>query len=389
MALAQKSPDAKEGMNSSSLPRLRKGRARLFLASLATVGAVQAAPRPEVVAAGLENPWGVAFLPDGRFLVTERPGRLRLVGADGQLGAPLAGLPLIAAGGQGGLLDVLADSAFVRNRTLYFCFSEPEAGGPANGTALVRARLSADGSRLEDVTVIFSQRPKVASRNHFGCRIVEAGDGTLFLTLGERFSRKEDAQKLDNHLGKVVRIGKDGSVPKDNPFVGRPGALPEIWSYGHRNSQGAVLAPDGRLWMHEHGPQGGDEINIPQPGRNYGWPVITYGENYGGGKIGEGITQKEGMEQPLHYWVPSIAPSGMAFLTSDRYGAAWKGNLFIGSLKFGYLDRIELKDGKVAAEHKLLEEGKARIRDVKQGPDGLLYILTDESNGKLIRLRPD
>ena len=389
MATARKSTDAKENMKSLSLPRVRQGLARFLFASLATVGVVQAAPRPEIVAAGFENPWGVAFLPEGRFLVTERPGRLRGGGADGQRGAPVAGLPQIAAGGQGGLLDVLADSAFARNRTLYFCFSEPEAGGPANGTALARARLSADGSRLEDVTVIFSQRPKVASRNHFGCRIVEAGDGTLFLTLGERFSRKEDAQKLDNHLGKIVRIGKDGAVPRDNPFVGQAGALPEIWSYGHRNGQGATLGPDGKLWMHEHGPQGGDEINLPQAGRNYGWPVITYGENYGGGKIGDGITRKEGMEQPLHYWVPSIAPSGMAFVTSDRYGAAWKGNLFVGSLKFGYLDRIILRDGKVAAEEKLLEDGRARIRDVKQGPDGLLYILTDESNGKLIRLRPD
>lgn len=245
-------------------------------------------------------------------MVTERPGRLRIVGADGQLAAPVAGLPQIAAGGQGGLLDVLADSAFGKNRTLYFyfCFSEPDASGSADSTALARARLSADGSRLDGLGIIFSQKPKVASRNHFGCRIVEARDGTLFLTPGERFSRKEDAQKLDNHLGKIVRIGKDGSVPKDNPFVGKPGALPEIWSYGHRNSQGATLAPDGRLWMHEHGPQGGDEINIPQPGRNYGWPVITYGENYGGGKIGGGITQKEGMEQPLHYWVPSTEPRG-------------------------------------------------------------------------------
>jgi glucose/arabinose dehydrogenase len=359
-----------------------------FVAISASNAAV-AAPHPEVVASGLENPWGVGFLPDGRFLVTEKPGRLRIVGADGKLGAPVAGLPAIAAGGQGGLHDVLVDSAFERNRTLYFCYAEPEAaGGSANSTALARAQLSADGTRLEGVKVIFSQRPKVASRNHFGCRIVEARDGNLFLTLGERFSRKEDAQKLDNHLGKLVRIGKDGSVPKDNPFVGRTDALPEIWSYGHRNSQGATLAPDGKLWTHEHGPQGGDEINIPQAGRNYGWPVITYGENYGGGKIGDGLTRKDGMEQPLHYWVPSIAPSGMAFLTSDRYGAGWKGNLFIGSLKFGYLDRIELKDGKVTAEHKLLSDGNARIRDVKQGPDGLLYILTDESNGKLLRLLP-
>ncbi|BEP54406.1 PQQ-dependent sugar dehydrogenase [Variovorax sp. V118] len=346
--------------------------------------------RAETVAAGLENPWGVAFLPEGRFVVTEKPGRLRLVAADGKLGAPIQGLPPIAAGGQGGLLDVLVDSGFAQNRTLYFCYSEPEAGGgSANSTALARARLSADGTKLEALKVIFSQKPKVASRAHFGCRIVEARDGNLFLTLGDRFSRKDDAQTLDNHHGKVVRIAKDGSVPKDNPFVGKPGALPEIWSYGHRNSQGATLAPDGRFWMAEHGPQGGDEINIPRAGVNHGWPVITYGENYGGGKIGEGITRKDGMEQPLHYWVPSIAPSGMAFLTSDRYGAAWKGNLFVGSLKFGYLDRIELKDGKVVAEHKLLADGRARIRDVKQGPDGLLYVLTDESDGKLLRLRPN
>lgn len=377
-------------MNSSKVFKMAWLRIAL-VASLgpAAMGLATAAPAPEVVASGLENPWGVGFLPDGRFLVTEKSGRIRVVGADGKLGAPLAGLPAIASGGQGGLLDVLVDSAFAKNRTFYFCYSEPEAGGSANGTALARAQLSADGGRLEGLKVIFSQRPKVASRNHFGCRIVEAKDGSLFLTLGDRFSRKEDAQKLDNHVGKLLRIAKDGSAPADNPFVGRAGALPEIWSYGHRNGQGAALAPDGKLWMHEHGPQGGDEINIPEAGRNYGWPVITYGENYGGGKVGDGITRKEGMEQPLHYWVPSIAPSGMAFLTSDRYGAGWKGNLFVGSLKFGYLDRIELKEGKVVAEHKMLEDGRARIRDVKQGPDGLLYILTDESDGKLLRLRPN
>jgi len=362
----------------------------VVLAGCGLAGAAMAQVRTETVASGLENPWGVAFLPEGRFVVTEKPGRLRLVAADGKLGASIQGLPPIAAGGQGGLLDVLADSGFAQNRTLYFCYSEPEAaGGSANSTALARARLSADGTKLEVLKVIFSQKPKVASRAHFGCRIVEARDGNLFLTLGDRFSRKDDAQTLDNHHGKVVRIAKDGSVPKDNPFVSKPGALPEIWSYGHRNSQGATLAPDGRFWMTEHGPQGGDEINIPQAGRNHGWPVITYGENYGGGKIGEGITRKDGMEQPLHYWVPSIAPSGMAFLTSDRYGAGWKGNLFVGSLKFGYLDRIELKDDKVVAEHKLLADGRARIRDVKQGPDGLLYVLTDESDGKLLRLRPN
>ncbi|HWP11508.1 MAG TPA: PQQ-dependent sugar dehydrogenase, partial [Ramlibacter sp.] len=327
----------------------------------------------------------VAFLTQGRFLVTERDGRMRLIEANGKIHAPLGGVPPVAAGGQGGLLDLVLDSGFAANRTLYFCFSEPGPGG--NSTALARARLAPDDSRLEDVRVIFSQKPKVASNLHFGCRIVEAGDGTLFLTMGERFQRMSDAQKLDNHLGKVVRLAKDGSPAPGNPFASRPGALPEIWSYGHRNSQGATLAPDGTFWMHEHGPQGGDEINIPRAGRNYGWPVITHGENYGGGKIGEGLTAKEGMEQPLHYWVPSIAPSGMAFLTSDRYGPAMKGNLFVGSLKFGYLARLELSGGKVVREHKLLD-GVGRVRDVRQGPDGWLYILTDSWRGSLLRLRP-
>ncbi|MDN4587657.1 hypothetical protein DBA29_03975 [Xenophilus aerolatus] len=357
----------------------------LLWAAMATA---QAQVRPEVVASGLENPWAVAFLPGGRFLVTEKPGRLRVVEPDGRLNEALQGLPPIAAGGQGGLLDVVTDSAFASNRTVYFCYSEPDAGGSANSTALAKAQLSTDRTRLENVQVLFSQKPKVASRHHFGCRIVEMPDGTLFMTLGDRFSRKEDAQTLDNHLGKVIRIRKDGKAPADNPFVNRAGALPEIWSYGHRNGQGATLGPDGRFWMHEHGPQGGDEINVPQAGRNHGWPVITYGENYGGGKIGDGLTAKAGMEQPLKYWVPSIAPSGMAFLTSDRYGSGWKGNLFVGSLKFGYLDRMELKDGKVVAEHKLLEDGRARIRDVRQGPDGLLYVLTDAQDGKLVRLQP-
>ena len=353
-------------------------------------------PRAQVVARGLEHPWAVAPLADGGFLVTERPGRLRWIGADGQVGAPIAGVPRVATGGQGGLLDLVTDSDFGRNRTLYFCYSQPDdAAGTtdgrsgASGTALARATLSADRRRLENLKVLFTQQPKVVSPLQFGCRIVEARDGTLFLTLGDRYIRMEDAQRLDNDLGKVVRIGKDGSIPPDNPFVGRAGARPALWSYGHRNSEGATLGPDGRLWTNEHGPQGGDEINIEQAGRNYGWPVITYGENYGGGKIGEGLTAKAGMEQPLHYWVPSIAPSGMAFLTSDRYGAAWQGNLFVGSLKFGYLDRIELQGEKVVAEHKLLADRKERIRDVRQGPDGLLYVLTDEPDGKLIRLLPD
>jgi glucose/arabinose dehydrogenase len=345
-------------------------------------------PRIEVVADKLSHPWGLTFIDGGRMLVTERPGRLRLIQRDGSVGPAIAGLPKIDVGGQGGLLDVLADSGFARNRTIYFCFSEPAAKGSGNSTALASARLSDDGKRLEQLKVLFSQKPKVASHMHFGCRIVESPDGKLFLTLGERFSHKQDAQTLDNHLGKVVRINKDGSVPPDNPFVGKAGALPEIWSYGHRNSQGATLGPDGRLWTHEHGPQGGDEINRPEAGKNYGWPVITYGENYGGGPIGEGLTAKPGMEQPLHYWTPSIAPSGMTFLKSERYGKAWQGNLFVGSLKFQYLDRIEIRDGKVVREERLLQDVGQRIRDVREGPDGLLYVLTDADNGRLLRLLP-
>ena len=355
--------------------------------------------RPETVASGLQNPWAIAFLPDGRFLVTERPGRLRVVDPAGKLGKAIEGLPEVAAGGQGGLLDVVLDTDFASNRMLYFCFSEPASVGNGNSTALASATLSPDLTRLSNVKVIFSQKPKFASSLHFGCRIVESRtpglngrpDGKLFLMLGERYSRAPDAQTLGNHHGKIIRINKDGNVPSDNPFIDRAGALPEIWSYGHRNPQGATLAPDGTLWMHEHGPQGGDEINLPKPGLNYGWPVITYGENYGGGKIGEGLTAQAGLEQPLHYWLPSIAPSGMTFLTSERYGKAWQGNLFVGSLKFAYLNRIELTapyTGKVQRESKLISEVGERIRDVRQGPDGLLYVLTDSNNGKLIRLVP-
>lgn len=341
------------------------------------------------VAQGLDHPWAVAFLPQGQFLITERPGRMRVVSASGQVSPPLAGVPAVAAGVQGGLLDVVTDTAFARNRRIFFCFSEPAAAGArGNSTALARATLSEDARSLQDVKVIFSQRPKVDSSLHFGCRIVQAADGNLFLTLGDRYHRKDDAQKLDNHHGKIIRITPEGAVPPDNPFAKQSGALPEIWSYGHRNPQGATLGPDGKLWMHEHGPQGGDEINQPQPGRNYGWPVITYGENYGGGKLGEG-TAKAGMEQPLHYWVPSIAPSGVAFLTSARYGAAWQGSLFIGSLKFGTLHRLEVAGDKVQREEKLLQGNGERIRDVRQGPDGLLYMVTDSPQGRLLRLQPN
>lgn len=368
----------------------------LSMASMAATALAAGAPansmaqsiRAEVVAGKLEHPWGLAFIENGRALVTEKPGRMRMVGPDGKVGDPIAGVPDVDARGQGGLLDVLADSGYARNRMVYFCYSKPAANGSGNSTSLAAARLADDGRRLENLKVLFSQKPKFASQAHFGCRIVESADGKLFLTLGDRFRRMQDAQTLDNHHGKVVRINKDGSVPPDNPYANKAGALPEIWSIGHRNVQGMAIGPDGRLWTHEHGPQGGDEINRPEAGKNYGWPVITYGENYGGGPIGEGLTAKPGMEQPLHYWVPSIAPSGMTFLKSARYGKAWQGSLFVGSLKFRYLDRIELRDGKVVKEEKLLQDIGQRIRDVREGPDGLLYVLTDEAAGQLLRLAP-
>ena len=347
--------------------------------------------RAQTVAQGLEYPWALAFLPEGRFLVTERPGRLRLIEADGRVGPPIQGLPAVLAQGQGGLLDLALDADFSQpgsrwERTLYLCFAEQ--AGAVNGTALARARLSGDGQRLEALTVIFRQQPKVASRLHFGCRIVQDREGMLFLAMGERYLRADDAQRLDNHLGKVVRLTRDGAPAPGNPFMGQAGARPEIWSLGHRNPQGATLGVDGRLWTSEHGPQGGDEVNLPQPGRNYGWPVITHGEQYGGGKIGQGLTAQAGMEQPLHFWVPSIAPSGMAFLTSDRYGAAMKGQLFIGSLKFGRLVRLQLEGGRVRSEARDdLAEGD-RIRDVRQGPDGWIYLLTDNPRGRLLRVLP-
>jgi glucose/arabinose dehydrogenase len=347
---------------------------------------VSAAVRVQTVATGLEHPWALAFLPEGGYLVTERPGRMRIVDEQGRLGPALGGVPEVAARGQGGLLDLALDAGFERNRTLYLCFSEPAEGG-TNSTALARARLPAGSARLEDVRVIFSQQPRVASALHFGCRIVQMPDGHLVLALGERYHRMQEAQKLDNHLGKVVRLTPDGAPAPGNPWIGRAGARPEIWSYGHRNPQGAAVGPDGRLWLHEHGPQGGDEINLPVAGRNYGWPVVTFGEQYGGGPIGEGITAKPGMEPPLYHWTPSIAPSGMAFLTSDRYGATWRGNLFVGSLKFSQLVRLELAGARVVREHRLDGVGE-RVRDVRLGPDGLLYLLTDSPKGRLLRVLP-
>ena len=356
-----------------------------WLALVASAAAAQGAVRTELVARGLENPWALAFVGPGQMLVTERPGRMRMVHSDGRVGPPLAGVPAVDAVGQGGLLDLITDRDFARNRTVYFCYAEPAAQGSGNSTAMARARLSDDASRLEDVRVIFSQRPKVSSRLHFGCRIVEMPDGHLMLALGDRFSRMQDAQTLDNHHGKVVRVRKDGGVPSDNPLVGRSGALPEIWSWGHRNPQGAALGPDGRLWVIEHGPQGGDEINRPEAGKNHGWPVVTFGENYGGGAIGEG-TAKAGMEPPLHHWTPSIAPAGMAFVSTDRYGSDWRGSLLVGALRGQHLARLTLDGAKVLREERLLTDLRQRIRDVRQAPDGTIYLLTDHRDGQLLRL---
>jgi glucose/arabinose dehydrogenase len=345
----------------------------------------------ETVARGLENPWALAFLPDGRVLVTERPGRMRVVGKDGKLSPPIAGVPKVFASGQGGLHDVVLDRRYAENNTIYFCFAEPVGGGAR--TALARARLVADAEpnsspRLEDVKVIFHQDGPLSSGNHFGCRIAQTPDDNLFLSMGEHFTTRDQAQNLGNHLGKVIRIRPDGSVPPDNPFVNQAGAKPEIWSYGHRNSQGLVLHPTtGKPWELEHGPRGGDEINILAPGKNYGWPVIGYGIDYNGAKIHQS-THKEGMEQPIWYWVPSIAPSGMAFLTGDLF-PAWRGNLFVGALAGQALVRLELDGDKVVKEERLLQPLRERIRDVRQGPDGALWLVTDNSAGRLLRVAPN
>ena len=340
----------------------------------------------ETVAKGLDHPWGLAFLPDGRMLVTERPGRLRIVTRDGRLSPAVAGVPRVLASGQGGLLDLALDRDFATSNTIYFCFAEPASGG--GRTAMARATLhDGEAPRLDDVKVIFRQEGPLSTGGHYGCRIVQAHDGNLFLTLGEHFTHRDQAQNLGNHLGKVVRVTPDGAVPPDNPFVGRQDAKPEIWSYGHRNAQGAALHPTtGKLWELEHGPMGGDEINIPLSGKNYGWPVIGYGIDYDGSKIHE-ATSKPGMEQPIKYWVPSIAPSGMTFYTADLF-PKWKGNLFVGALKFQLLVRLELDGEKVTKEERLLQGLRERIRDVRQGPDSALWLLTDNSNGRVLRLTP-
>jgi glucose/arabinose dehydrogenase len=343
---------------------------------------IDALARTTTVASGLEHPWGLAFLPDGRMLVTERPGRLRIVEKDGKAGKPLPGVPQVFASGQGGLLDVALSPSFAQDRLVYLSYAEPGEGGA--GTAVARGRLGDGG--LEDLKVIWRQVPKVSGPNHWGSRLVFARDGTLFITVGDRYAYRDRAQDLSTTIGKVIRINPDGSIPQDNPFVKRDGARAEIWSYGHRNVQAAALDPKtGQLWTVEHGARGGDELNHPQAGKNYGWPVITYGVDYSGARIGEG-TAKAGMEQPVYYWDPVIAPSGATFYTGDAF-PEWRGSLFVGSMRPGALVRLTISGDRVTSEERYLPDA-GRVREVVQGPDGLLYLLTDESNGRILRVEP-
>ncbi len=340
--------------------------------------------RAETYATGLVNPWALAFLPDGRLLVTERPGRLRIVDSAGALSAPVSGVPAVFAEGQGGLLDVALDPRFDSTGFVYVSYAEPGPNGTAS-TAVARGTLV--GTTLQNVQVIYSQRPKMNGAGHFGSRLVFDRDGHLFISQGDRQQYRDSAQSLTAGLGKVVRVFSDGRVPPDNPFVNRAGALPEIWSYGHRNMQGATLDPvTGRLWTIEHGARGGDELNHPEAGKNYGWPVITYGRDYNMTSIGEGAV-KDGMEQPVYYWDPVIAPSGMTFYTGDAI-PGWKGSLLIGSLSPGALVRLEMADGRVTRETRYLGALGERIRDVAQGPDGFVYIVTDNPSGRVLRVRP-
>ena len=340
-----------------------------------------------VVARGLEHPWAVEPLPDGDLLVTERAGRLRIISASGNVGEPIAGLPRVDARGQGGLLDVALSPNFATDRTIFWSYSEPREGG--NGTAVARGVLSADRRRLEDVRVIFRVLPTYNGTMHFGSRLEFGPDGMLYITTGDRSDRamRQYAQRLDSHLGKVLRITPDGSVPSDNPFVGQSDAKPEIWTLGHRNVQAAAFDPAGRLWIVEHGTRGGDELNLIRKGQNYGWPLVAFGVEYSGAPIEGAVTDRPGYERPVYYWDPVIAPSGAQWYTGDAF-PAWRGSLFIGALRERRLVRLVVEDDRVKGEEHLLVDRKQRVRDVRQGPDGALYLVTDEQNGELWRLVP-
>ncbi|HRO11675.1 PQQ-dependent sugar dehydrogenase [Amaricoccus sp.] len=342
----------------------------------------------ETIAAPLEHPWGIALLPDGGYLVTERPGRLRVVAADGTISAPVAGLPEVRAEGQGGLLDIALSPGFAQDRTVYWSYAKPLGGG-ASATAAARGRLAEDGASLTGVEDIFVQDPPSPTAVHYGSRIVPDGAGHLLVTTGEHFTERERrlAQDLATTYGKIVRIDADGTPPDDNPFAGLTGALPTIWSYGHRNVQAAALDAAGQLWTIEHGPQGGDELNRIEPGRNYGWPIISYGQNYDGSPVGEGVTARDGMEQPRYYWDPVIAPSGMVFYDGAMF-PEWQGDLLVGSLSPGALVRLRLDGDKVVGEERLLTDA-GRIRDVAVAPDGAVLVLTDADDGALLRLSND
>jgi glucose/arabinose dehydrogenase len=343
----------------------------------------------EEVASGLEHPWGLVVLDDGRMLVTEKPGRLRIIGKDGKLGPPLKGVPEVDSRGQGGLLDVAVDPNFASNRLVYLTFSELDGSG-RNSTAALRGRLSEDETALEDTAVIFSQKPKVTSTGHYGSRLVFDGSGNLFITLGERQQDRfrGQAQDLGSHIGKVVRIKPDGSIPADNPFASKAGARPEIWTYGHRNVQAAAINPtSGELWTIEHGPRGGDEINIDRPGLNFGWPLVSYGVNYDGTPVNKGAKEMAGVTPPIHQWTPVIAPSGMIFYSGEAF-PGWKGNLFVGGLAAAALVRLVLDGDRIAHEERLLGNRGERIRDVAQGPDGSIFVITDQADGKVLRLAP-
>ena len=339
----------------------------------------------QTVATGLVHPWALAFLPDGKMLVTERPGRMRIVTPEGQLSPPLKGVPDVWASGQGGLLDVVTDKGFAQNKTIYFCYAERTGGG--GRTAVARAKLNDGSGRLDELKIIFRQDGPLSSGNHYGCRIAQANDGNLFVALGDHYSARNEAQNLGNHIGKLIRITPDGTAPPDNPFVGRDGAKPEIWSFGHRNEQGLAINPaTGDVWEIEHGPRGGDEVNVIGKGKNYGWPVIGYGVDYSGATIHE-TSARDGMEQPVKYWVPSIAPSGMAFYNGKLF-PKWSGSLFSGALSGKMLVRLTLNGNSVTGEERLLQNLYERIRDVRQGPDGALWLLTDNSAGRILRVSP-
>lgn len=339
-----------------------------------------------VVASGLVHPWGLAALPDGRWLVTEKPGRLRIITAQGQVGEPVAGLPAVDARGQGGLLDVIVGPSFAQDRMIYWSYAEPREGG--NATSVARGRLSDDGSRVENVQVIFRALPVYDGDKHFGSSLAFAPDGKLFITLGERSDKpmRPQAQDLGSHMGKTIRINADGTVPQDNPFVGRAGALPEIWSLGHRNVQGVAVQPGtGAIWTIEHGTRGGDEVNLDKAGANYGWPDAAYGVEYSGGQINSDATQKDGTEQPVYYWDPVIAPGGAIFYQGAMF-TGWDGNLLVAGLKEKHIARLVIQNDRVVGEERLLTDLGERIRDVAVGADGSVWAITDEQNGKLVRL---